>query len=105
MSLFCICLGLALYVASSRLALAPPHPVPLTSSVLLFVIWLDNRAKEKQRVAHGKPAKIHNSSLAAKYKSDQDQTDSDGRVLGEQAFADLTDKQNDEVGPPCYVPS
>jgi hypothetical protein len=56
-----------------------------------------NKQKEKQRVAHGKPAKIVNSSMDERYRSDQDQVDSEGRALGEQAFDDLTDRQNDEV--------
>ncbi len=56
-----------------------------------------NKMKEKQRVAHGKPGKIQNSSMRSKYEADNQQVDQQGRLLGEQAFADLTDRENDEV--------
>jgi hypothetical protein len=68
----------------------------LTSSVLIFILIWMNKSHEKRRVALGKPAKMVNSSMDAKYKAD-DQVGQDGRMLGEQAFSDLTDKQNDEV--------
>lgn len=55
-----------------------------------------NKSHEKRRVALGKPAKMVNSSMDAKYKAD-DQVGQDGKMMGEQAFSDLTDKQNDEV--------
>ena len=55
-----------------------------------------NKLKEKQRIASGKPAKIQNSSMRSRYEADT-QVDNEGRLLGEQAFSDLTDRQNDEV--------
>lgn len=55
-----------------------------------------NRNHEKRRVANGKPAKMINSSMDARYKADE-QTGADGHLIGDQAFEDLTDKQNDEV--------
>ena len=49
-------------------------------------------------MAHGKPAKIQNSSMRSRYEADN-QLDDNGRPMGEQAFADMTDRQNDEVSP------
>jgi hypothetical protein len=51
-----------------------------------------NARKEKQRVANGKPAKIADTSMDLKYS----QEDADGEKLGENAFLDMTDKDNDE---------
>lgn len=61
-----------------------------------------NNSHEKRRVALGKPAKIQNSSMDAKYQAD-DQMDTEGRRMGEQAFEDLTDKQNDEVSHSSHI--
>lgn len=61
------------------------------------VLLVMNKRKEAERVAHGKPAKIHNSSLNAKFsQADETQVDANGNPLGQQAFLDLTDQQNDE---------
>jgi MFS family permease len=60
------------------------------SAGLMFVLLIMNRNREKERVANGKPAKLHNASMDKEYTQN---TDSD---LGKQAFADLTDRQNDE---------
>ena len=49
-----------------------------------------NKSHERRRVALGKPAKMVNSSMDAKYRTD-DQVASDGRMMGEQAISDLTD--------------
>lgn len=51
-----------------------------------------NKQKEKERVANGKPAKLTDRSMDRTYAAG-DATD----VLGQNAFLDLTDKENDEV--------
>jgi len=66
-----------------------------------------NNSKEKTRVANGKPAKIHNTSMNLKYTSGgSDEVDANGRRLGDQAFEDMTDKENDEASlmTPCSIP-
>jgi MFS family permease len=57
---------------------------------LVFTLFTMNKRKEKQRVANGKPAKIANASMEKEYRRTAD------GVLGQQAFDDLTDLQNDE---------
>ncbi|GFZ50389.1 hypothetical protein JCM24511_08146 [Saitozyma sp. JCM 24511] len=64
--------------------------------VLTFVFALMNRHKEKQRVAHGKPAKIIDTSMHKVYQAAPDAEVEGGCRLGDQAFLDLTDGQNDE---------
>ncbi|TXT07424.1 hypothetical protein VHUM_03144 [Vanrija humicola] len=67
------------------------------SGLLMGLFRILNRQKEKTRVAHGKPAKIANSSMDKHYKAaSNDQVDSEGNRLGQQAFADMTDRENDE---------
>lgn len=57
-----------------------------------------NVAKEKTRVRNGKPAKLYNSSMDKKYAAGPaDEVDSNGNRLGDQAFSDMTDRENDEV--------
>jgi hypothetical protein len=64
--------------------------------VLLRVM---NIAKEKTRVNNGKPAKLYNSSMAKAYAAGPaDEVDANGNRLGDNAFSDMTDRQNDEVG-------
>jgi hypothetical protein len=58
-----------------------------------------NKRKEKQRVANGKPAKLVDSSMAKVYQAGPSEKTENGYRLGDQAFDDLTDVQNDEVGP------
>jgi hypothetical protein len=60
-----------------------------------------NKHKEKQRVAHGKPAKIIDTSMHKVYRAAPDDEVAAGYRLGDQAFMDLTDVQNDEVGALC----
>lgn len=96
LGLFVGALGLTVCVPQSGLS---PHQLKRESSAMLFLIALMNKAKEKQRVRHGKPAKMINSSMDAKYAADIDNVDDQGQVLGGQAFEDLTDRQNDEVSP------
>ncbi|ORY82361.1 major facilitator superfamily domain-containing protein [Leucosporidium creatinivorum] len=52
-----------------------------------------NKRKEKQRVANGKPAKITDRSMTNKYEAEDEAKDAS---LGQMAFLDLTDGQNDE---------
>ncbi|KAL0059067.1 hypothetical protein AAF712_014244 [Marasmius tenuissimus] len=72
-----------------------------------------NKLKERQRVRNGKPAKLHDTSMDARFQmadtaldaseartnvSDSDHAEgTPGHVhLGDNAFKDLTDKENDE---------
>ncbi|RSH80850.1 hypothetical protein EHS25_007019 [Saitozyma podzolica] len=66
------------------------------SGLLTFVFALMNKHKEKQRVAHGKPAKIIDTSMHKVYRAAPDDEVAAGYRLGDQAFMDLTDVQNDE---------
>ena len=52
-----------------------------------------NRFQEKRRVRNGKPVKIYDHSMEERYVS----IDADNEAsIGNMAFADLTDCQNDE---------
>ncbi|RSH95797.1 hypothetical protein EHS25_000889 [Saitozyma podzolica] len=73
------------------------------SGVLTFVFALMNKHKEKQRVAHGKPAKIIDTSMHKVYQAAPDDEVAGGYRLGDQAFLDLTDVQNDEVGASLFL--
>ncbi len=68
----------------------PRHPRLL---VLLFTFL--NKLKEKERVRNGKPAKLVDRSMDARYVSgDVDENGEQGAggvQLGAKAFADLTD--------------
>lgn len=61
--------------------------------VQLVNLVLLNREQEKRRVAHEKPAKLHDHSMEEKYV---EITVNNEHYLGNFAFADLTDKQNNE---------
>lgn len=75
----------------------------ITLGVYIGIFWaviiqvvnlvLLNRAQEKKRVAREKPAKLHDHSMGEKYV---DITVDNEPYVGNFAFADLTDKQNDE---------
>ena len=63
-----------------------------------FVLSLTKKQKEKIRVPHGKPAKLLDTSNHRKYEAaPNDIVNDNGMCLGNQAFLDLNDKQNDEV--------
>jgi len=57
------------------------------------VLYYLNQSHRKHRVANGKPSKIYDHSMDQKYVSID--ADNDGSI-GNNAFADLTDKKNDE---------
>jgi hypothetical protein len=61
-------------------------------SLIVACYFFMNKQKEKERVANGKPAKLTDRSMDRTYAAG-DATD----VLGQNAFLDLTDKENDEV--------
>lgn len=52
-----------------------------------------NRLQEKKRVSHGKPLKIHDNSMDRDYA---EMDSNDDFCLGTFAFADITDRENDE---------
>lgn len=74
-----------------------------TLGVYIAIFWaviiqvvnlaLLNKIQQRKRVEHGKPAKIHDHSMEERYTDMS--ADNDFHV-GDFAFADLTDKQNDE---------
>ncbi|KAI0458886.1 major facilitator superfamily domain-containing protein [Xylaria acuta] len=65
-----------------------------------------NKLQERRRVANGKPAKIKDTSMSNKYRDIDADESSDGvleeqgataqRRIGQNAFADMTDHENDE---------
>lgn len=57
-----------------------------------------NKRQERRRVSNGKPAKIHDRSMEHRYveTSPEDADIDGGQHLGDNAFSDLTDSQNDE---------
>ncbi|KAI0189512.1 MFS transporter [Xylaria flabelliformis] len=65
-----------------------------------------NKLQERRRVANGKPAKIKDTSMSNKYQDLEADESSDGvlteegaaarRRIGQNAFADMTDRENDE---------
>ncbi|CAI6099476.1 hypothetical protein V2G26_013071 [Clonostachys chloroleuca] len=59
-------------------------------------IFFLNKMQERKRVANGKPAKLHDSSMEHRYVSTHNQDGENGPQLGANAFDDLTDSQNDE---------
>jgi hypothetical protein len=69
--------------------------IPISALTLAF--WMMNKRKEKQRVTNGKPAKLVDSSMHRVYQAAFDDAVTEGYRLGDQAFSDLTDVQNDEV--------
>lgn len=63
------------------------------------VLVLLNKMQERRRVANGKPRKIKDMSMRHHYEpaTESEEGDGEGDVrLGENAFKDLTDRQNDE---------
>ncbi|KAH7376769.1 major facilitator superfamily domain-containing protein [Plectosphaerella cucumerina] len=52
-----------------------------------------NKLQERKRLRNGKPAKIHDRSMEHHYVA---ASDTEGIQLGENAFMDMTDTQNDE---------
>ncbi|EHA54199.1 MFS transporter [Pyricularia oryzae 70-15] len=69
--------------------------IGLQAANLVFL----NKMQEKRRVANGKPRKIKDLSMQHDYAqaAETEQEEGEGGVrLGENAFMDLTDRQNDE---------
>jgi predicted MFS family arabinose efflux permease len=52
-----------------------------------------NKAQARRRAANGKPAQIHDHSMEGEYV---DIAADNEEAIGEQAFADMTDRENDE---------
>lgn len=55
-----------------------------------------NRLQGKRRIANGKMADFHDRSMDEKYKSEEEGFGEGEPRLGDNAFLDLTDRQNDE---------
>ncbi|KAL0574284.1 hypothetical protein V5O48_007674 [Marasmius crinis-equi] len=64
----------------------------LVGLTALDLAWL-NKRKEHQRVRNGKPAKLKDLSMTHKFDNSETVDD---QKLGENAFRDMTDKENDE---------
>lgn len=58
----------------------------------LFVL---NKVQERRRVSNGKPARMVDRSMQDHYEGDAEAFD-DAEGLGDNAFLDLTDRENDE---------
>ncbi|KAK5651893.1 hypothetical protein OQA88_11552 [Cercophora sp. LCS_1] len=69
--------------------------IAMAVAVLLQVGYLVmlNKEQARRRVENGKPAEIHDHSMDSEYVDIHADNVGD---IGEQAFADLTDRQNDE---------
>ena len=84
---------------------APAYHPGLRSVLAIFVtliavtgiqfanLWFLNSLQRKKRVKNGKPADLKDSSMEAKYTSAFQGNEG---VTGEQAFLDMTDRENDE---------
>ncbi|KAK8845364.1 hypothetical protein IAR55_006077 [Kwoniella newhampshirensis] len=97
-------IGPLLFQAKDR-----PHYVPGIKAVLgifcalmavvglqTIVLFLLNKQRQSQRVAHGKPKFINDTSMSAKYQAYGADGDSTGVRLGQNALLDMTDYKNDE---------
>lgn len=62
----------------------------LVGATFVVLVWL-NRVRRRQRVAHGKPEFIKDTSMTNKFENFDDEG-----VLGKNALDDLTDFKNDE---------
>ncbi|BGP43278.1 hypothetical protein JCM10450v2_007423 [Rhodotorula kratochvilovae] len=100
-----------LYLNGLRLTLILTCVALINIGALVTVLWWQNQRKMKQRVAHGKPARLVDLSMVRKYNEElaaprADEIEELPSVNGEtpapakeekKALAeDLTDKQNDE---------
>lgn len=75
----------------------------VTLGVYIVIFWLViiqvanlvvlNRMQEKKRIERGKPPKLHDHSMDRRYTT---MGALEGYIVGRFAFADLTDRQNDE---------
>ncbi|KAL7414559.1 major facilitator superfamily domain-containing protein [Mrakia frigida] len=68
--------------------------------LMAFMFLFLNKRKEAERVRNGKPAKIHDRSMDAKYGAhnadDDDEAAGKGVALGGNSFKDISDFKNDE---------
>lgn len=55
-----------------------------------------NRMQERRRVRNGKPAKMVDQSMTDRYQEMDDDHDEAEQQTGDNAFLDLTDRENDE---------
>ncbi|KAE8153231.1 major facilitator superfamily domain-containing protein [Aspergillus avenaceus] len=69
---------------------------------VVFIQWADlfvlNKMQERRRVQNGKPAKFVDRSMQERYEVTDDDAEADtaGQNVGDHAFMDLTDRENDE---------
>lgn len=62
----------------------------------VVALVLLNRMQEKRRTSHGKPTKIRDTSMEGPYIFPGALDPENSYVVGNFAFADLTDRENDE---------
>lgn len=55
-----------------------------------------NRMQEKRRASQNKPTKIRDTSMESRYVSPRPLDPDDSFIVGSFAFADRTDRENDE---------
>lgn len=62
--------------------------------IQVVILFIFNKQRERQRVAAGKPAKIHDTSMDSKFQS-YGADEGDGH-LGDEGIHDVTDVKNNE---------
>lgn len=89
------------YIPGLRACLA----IFATLVAVILIQWANliflNKLQERKRVRNGKPAKMVDHSMQSHYQDIEEFNNSDGeqganQTVGEQAFLDLTDRENDE---------
>lgn len=85
-----------LYLPGLRAVLAVFVAAIACVFIQLANLILLNRLQARRRVRNGKSAVIEDKSMSNKYRVEGKETGPEGVVLGEHAFDDLTDRQNDE---------
>jgi len=64
--------------------------------IQVVVLWLFNKQRQRQRVAAGKPAHIHDTSMESKYQAYGKDEAGAGAGVGAHALEDVTDVKNNE---------
>lgn len=85
------------YLPGLRAALGITSSFAVLVLIQLSILKILNKRQQRHRIANGKPAIIHDSSLNAAYEAmEVGESDEGGQRLGVKPFEDLTDGKNDE---------
>lgn len=84
------------YLAGLRGTLAVFSAMIAIVLIQLGNLILLNKRQVQRRLANGKPAYIHDSSMEDEYVDMRADNAAANVMIGEQAFSDLTDRENDE---------